>query len=65
MTMDYVETHLIGWNHISLIEINLYIKDNSSEYTKLNFGVPQGSVLGPLFSVIIQNLLEPLQQNII
>ena len=27
---------------------SVHIKDNSSEYTKLNFGVRQGSVLGPL-----------------
>ena len=43
--------HLIGKNLISLIDINLYIlpnKDNSSVYTKLNFGVPHGSVLEPL-----------------
>ena len=27
---------------------SVHIKDNSSEYTKLNLGAPQGSVLGPL-----------------
>ena len=59
MTMDYVEKHLIGWNHNRTDRYQtVHIKDNSSEYTKLNFGVPRGWVLGPLRSVIIQNLLE-------
>ena len=31
---------------------SVHIKDNSSEYTKLKFGVPQGSVLRPLLSVL-------------
>ena len=40
-----------AWKKSPILEYNrlvVHIKDNYSEYTKLNFGVPQGSVLGPL-----------------
>ena len=41
-TLDWLESYLTDRYQ------SVHIKDNSSEYTKLNFGVPQGSVLGPL-----------------
>ena len=40
--LDWLESYLTDRYQ------SVHIKDNSSEYTKLNFGVPQGSVLGPL-----------------
>ena len=40
--LDWLESHLTDRYQ------SLDIKDNSSEYTKLNFGVPQGSGLEPL-----------------
>ena len=40
--LDWLESYLTDRYQ------SVRIKDNSSEYTKLNFGVPQGSVLRPL-----------------
>ena len=40
--LDWLESYLTDRYQ------SVHIEDNSSEYTKLNFGVPQGSVLGPL-----------------
>ena len=40
--LDWLESHLSGRYQ------SVHIKNNSSEYTELNFGVPQGSVVGTL-----------------
>ena len=40
--LDWLESYLTDRYQ------SVHIKDNPSEYTKYNFGVPQGSVLGPL-----------------
>ena len=40
--LDWLESYLTDRYQ------SVHIKDNSSEYTKLKFGVPQGSVLEPL-----------------
>ena len=40
--LDWLESYLTDRHQ------SVHIEDNYSEYTKLNFGVPQGSVLGPL-----------------
>ena len=54
--LDWLESYLTDRYQ------SVHIKDDSSEYTKFNFGVPQGSDLQSwdlYFSVITQNPLEP------
>ena len=57
--LDWLESYLTDRYQ------SVHIKDNSSEYTKLNFGVPQGSVLGPLLFSYYTKPIRAKQQNII
>ena len=64
---DYgIRGHVHAWfeSYLSNRSQKVIVNDKSSEWLLLKFGVPQGSILGPLLFIIYVNVLPKVCSNV-